>query len=162
MYTLFQWKKRKTNAWYFIALSNFLIFFGGGGGERLFYDFYCRHYLRCPETLFNFHENANFLFSVFRVVQGDAKTPKIIGCCRANFAFLHALKIGTFRGKWTLEWVFKTSQFVCLSLYFLITSKLDFIWLFFNATLREQQKTLDLESRTEQKKTFCFYDWKPS
>ena len=75
-------------------------------------------FLRCPETLFISHENANFLFSVFRVVQGEAKTPKIMGCCRANFAFLHALKIGTFRGKWTPEWVFKTSHFVCLALYF--------------------------------------------
>ena len=55
--------------------------------------------LRCPETLFISHEHANFLFSVFRVVQGEAKTPKIMGCCRANFAFLHALKFGTFRGK---------------------------------------------------------------
>ena len=57
------------------------------------------HALRCPGTLFISHENANFLFSVFRVVQSEAKTPKIMGCCRANFAFLHALKIGTFRGK---------------------------------------------------------------
>ena len=55
--------------------------------------------LRCPETLLVSHENANFLFSVFRVVQGQAKTPKIMGCCRANFAFLYALRIGTFRGK---------------------------------------------------------------
>ena len=55
--------------------------------------------LRCPETLFISHEHTNFLFSVFRVVQGEAKTPKIMGCCRAIFAFLHALKIGTFRGK---------------------------------------------------------------
>ena len=55
--------------------------------------------LRYPETLFISHENANFLFSVFRVVQGEAKTTNIMGCCRANFAFLHALKIGTFRGK---------------------------------------------------------------
>ena len=59
--------------------------------------------LKCPGTLFISHENANFLFSVFWVVQSEAKTPKIMGCCRANFAFLHALKIGTFRGKWTLE-----------------------------------------------------------
>ena len=73
--------------------------------------------LRCLETLFISHENANFLFSV-RVVQGEAKTPKMMECCRANFAFLHALKIGTFRGKWTQEWVFKTSHFVCLDLYF--------------------------------------------
>ena len=72
----------------------------GGGGPAL----------RCPETLFISHEHANFLFSVFRMVQVEAKTPKIMGCCRAIFAFLHALKIGTFRGKWTLEWVFKTSQ----------------------------------------------------
>ena len=55
--------------------------------------------LRCPETLFISHEHANFLFSVFSVVQGEAKTPKIMGCCRAIFAFLQALKIGTFRGK---------------------------------------------------------------
>ena len=82
--------------------------------------------LRCPETLFISHENANFLFSVFRVVQSEAKTPKIMGCCRANFAFLHALKIGTFRGKRTSEWVIKTSHFVLLALYFLITSKLAF------------------------------------
>ena len=76
--------------------------------------------LRCPGTLFISHENAIFLFSVFRVVQGEAKTPNIMGCCRANFAFLHALKIGTFRGKWTLEWVIKTSHFVLLhgSLFF--------------------------------------------
>ena len=55
--------------------------------------------LRCPETLFISHEHAIFLFSVFRVVQGEAKTPKIMGCCRAIFAFFYALKIGTFRGK---------------------------------------------------------------
>ena len=82
--------------------------------------------LRCPETLFISHENANFLLSVLRVVQSEAKTPKLMGCCRANFAFLHALKIGIFRGKWTLEWVIKTSHFVLLALYFLITSKLAF------------------------------------
>ena len=82
--------------------------------------------LRCPETLFISHEHANFLFSVFRVVRGEAKTPKIMGCCRAIFAFLHALKIGTFRGKWTLEWVLKTSQFFPLALYFSINSKLAF------------------------------------
>ena len=81
-----------------------------------------------PGTLFISHEHANFLFSVFRVVQGEAKTPKIMGCCRAIFAFLHALKIGTFRGKWTLEWVFKTSQFFRLALYFLINSKLAFFF----------------------------------
>ena len=82
--------------------------------------FFCERIvpLRCPETLFISHEHANFLFSVFRVVQGEAKTPKIMGCCRANFAFLHALKFGTFRGKWTLEWVFKTSHFFRLALYF--------------------------------------------
>ena len=72
------------------------------------------------------HEHAYFLFSVFRVVQGEAKTPKIMGCCRAIFAFFHALKIGTFRGKWTLEWLFKTSQFFRLPLYFLINSELAF------------------------------------
>ena len=57
------------------------------------------NYCLGPETLFISHENAHFLFSVFRVVQGEAKTPKIMGCCRANFTFLHALTIDTFRGK---------------------------------------------------------------
>ena len=55
--------------------------------------------LRCPETRFISHEKANILLSVLRVVQGEAKTPKIMRCCRAVFAFLHALKIGTFRRK---------------------------------------------------------------
>ena len=32
--------------------------------------------LRCPETLFISHEHANFLFSVLRVVQGEAKHQK--------------------------------------------------------------------------------------
>ena len=82
--------------------------------------------LRCPETLLISHKNANFLFSVFRVVHAEAKTLKIMGCCRANFAFLHALKIGTFHGKWTFDWVIKTSHFVCLALYFLINSNLAF------------------------------------
>ena len=40
-----------------------------------------------------------FFFSVVRMVQGEAKTPKIMGCCRANFAVLPALKIGTFGGQ---------------------------------------------------------------
>ena len=35
--------------------------------------------LRCPETLSVSHENANFLVSVVRMVQGEAKTPKIMG-----------------------------------------------------------------------------------
>ena len=55
--------------------------------------------LRCSETLSISHENANILFSVFRMVQGEAKTPKIMWCCRANFAFLPAQKIGTFHGQ---------------------------------------------------------------
>ena len=57
-------------------------------------------HLRCPGTLFISHENANFLFSVFRVVQGEAKNTKNNGGVAGQiFAFLHALKIGTFRGK---------------------------------------------------------------
>ena len=52
--------------------------------------------LKVSRDTFHFPWNANFLFSVFRMVQGEAKTPKIMGCCTANFAFLPALKIGTF------------------------------------------------------------------
>ena len=44
-------------------------------------NFFLRKFaqLRCPETLFISHETHFFLFSVFRVVQGEAKTPKIMG-----------------------------------------------------------------------------------
>ena len=117
--------------------------------------------LRCPGTLFISHENANFLFSVFRVVQGEAKTPKIMGCCRANFAFLHALKIGTFRGKWTLEWVIKTPHFVLLALYFLITIKLAFSLIASQQCLARSAKNVWVRAQNRAKVTFCLYDWKP-
>ena len=53
---------------------------GGEGVGRGGYSFLLSFW--CPETLFISHEDANFLFSVFRMVQGEAKTPKIMGCCR--------------------------------------------------------------------------------
>ena len=121
--------------------------------------------LRCPETIFISHENTNFIFSVFRMVEGEAKTSKIMGCCKATFAFLPALKIGTFRKKWTWEWVFKTSLFVHLALYyyffFLSRVNLLFLCMFLNDAKRELQKNVDLEWRTVQKVTFCLYVWKP-
>ena len=110
--------------------------------------------LRCPETLFISHENANFLSSVFRVVQSEAKTPKIMGCCRANFAFLHALKIGTFREKWTLEWVIKTSHFVLLSLYFLVTSKLAFSLIASQRCLARTAKIVWVRAQNSAKNNF--------
>ena len=51
---------------------------------------------------FRFPWKRKFSCFILWVVQGEAKTPKKkMGCCRANFAFLQALQIGTFRGKWT-------------------------------------------------------------
>ena len=94
------------------------------------------------------------LFSVFRVVQGEAKTPKIMGCCRANFAFLHALKIGTFRGKWTLEWVIRTSHFVLLALYFLITSKLAFFLIASQRCLARTAKNVWVRAQNSAKNNF--------
>ena len=41
---------------------------------------------------------ANFPFDT-STGKSEAKIPKIMGCCRAIFVFLYALKIGTFRGK---------------------------------------------------------------
>ena len=111
-------------------------------------------FLRCPETLFISHENANFLFSAFRVVQGEAKTPKIMGCCRANFAFLHALKIWHFSWKWTLEWVIKTSHFVLLALYFLITSKLAFSLIASQRYLARTAKNVWLRVQNSAKNNF--------
>ena len=70
--------------------------------EPPFHGWLKRAGLRCPETLFISHENAYFRFSALSIVQGETKTPKIIGCWRANFAFLPDLRIGTFRGKRTL------------------------------------------------------------
>ena len=41
-----------------------------------------------------------FFFQSLEWFRVRPKHQKImVGCCRANFAFLHALKIGTFRGK---------------------------------------------------------------
>ena len=118
-------------------------------------------YLRCPGTLFISHEHANFLFSVIRVVQGEAKTPKLMGCCRAIFAFLHALKIGTFRGKWTLEWVFKTSHFFRLALYILINSKLAFSLHVSERCLTGTAKNFWFRAPNSVKNNFCFFVWKP-
>ena len=111
--------------------------------------------LRCPETLFIYHENANFLFSVVRVVQGEAKTPEMMGCCRANFAFLPALKIGTFGGKWTLEWMFKASLFARLALYFFNLQKTCFFFAWFSTMPSGNcKRTFDLEWRIVQKNNF--------
>ena len=110
----------------------------------------------CPETLFISYENTNLLFAVFRVVQGEAKTPKIMGCCRANFAFLHALKTGTFRGKWTLEWVINTSNmhFVRLLLYILITSKLAFSFIASQQCLAETEKNVWVRAQNNAIRNF--------
>ena len=51
-----------------------------------------------PGTLFISHEHANFLFSVFRVVQGEAKTPKIMGCVQGNFCIFTCPK------DWHFSW----------------------------------------------------------
>ena len=61
-----------------------------------------------------------------KMVRGEVKTAKINGCCRVTFAFLHALKIGIFRWKWTSEWVFKTLHLLHPAIYFLMNSKLGF------------------------------------
>ena len=90
----------------------------------------------------------------FRVVQGEAKTPKIVGCCRASFAFLHPLKIGSFRGKWTLEWVIKTSHFVLLALYFLITSKLAFSLIASQRCLARTAKNVWVRAQNSAKNSF--------
>ena len=116
--------------------------------------------LRCPETIFISHENATFLFSVFGVVQEEAKTPKLMGCCKAKFAFSHALKIGTFRGKWTLEWVIKTSHFVLLALYFLITKNLAFSLIASERCVARTAKNVwDRVQNSAKKKTFASTIW---
>ena len=75
---------------------------------------------------------------------------------------VHALKIGTFRGKWTFEWVFKTSYFFRLALCFLINSKLAFsLHVSQRCLTGTAKKMFDLERRTVQKITFCLFVWKP-
>ena len=110
--------------------------------------------LRCPETLSISHENANFLFSVVRVVQGEAKTPKIMGCLQGKFCIFTCLKIGTFRGKWTLEWVIKTSHFVLLALYFLSTSKLAFSLIASQRCLARTAKKVWVRAQNSAKNNF--------
>ena len=82
------------------------------------------------------------------------KHQKITGCCRAIFALLHALKIGTFRGKWTLEWVFKTSHSVCLALYFLINSKLVFSLIVSQRCLAGTAKNVGFKAQSSAKNNF--------
>ena len=82
------------------SVNEDLFFWGGGGLSSFNKVFLCANGKRRIKGQRHFslsHENAIFLFSVLRVVQGEPKTPKIMGCCTAIFAFLHALKIGTFR-----------------------------------------------------------------
>ena len=43
------------------------------------------HTIKVSRDTFISHENANFPFSVFRVVQGEAKTPKINGLLQSKF-----------------------------------------------------------------------------
>ena len=119
--------------------------------------------LRCPETLFISHENANFSFSVFRVVQGGAKTPKIMGCCRAILHF-YMPKDWHFSWKMNIRTSVQNVTFRLPGfLFFLINSKLAFSLIVSQRwyLAGTAKKTLDLERRTMQKRTFCLYDWKP-
>ena len=103
-----------------------------------------------------------FFFQSLGWFRGEAKTPKIIGCCRAIFAFLPALKMGTFLGKWTLEWVFIISLFVQLALYFLNQQQTCFFFdCFLTMPNRNCKDMFDLERWTVQKITFCLSGWKP-
>ena len=54
--------------------------------------------VKVSRDTFHFPLNPNFLFSVFRLVQGEAKTPKVMGCCRANFC------IFTCNKDWHFSW----------------------------------------------------------
>ena len=99
-------------------------------------------WLRCPETLFISHENANFLFSVLRVDPGEAKTP--------------------------LSWKMSTRRSVQNarlpgSLFFYQQYKACFFFACFSTMPSEycKKKTLDLKCRTVQKIPFGPYDWKP-
>ena len=69
-----------------------------------------------------------FLFSVFRVVQGQAKTPKIMGCCGANVAFT-CPKNWHFSYKMNIRMNVQNVTFgPAGSLFFLINSKLVFFF----------------------------------
>ena len=83
--------------------------------------------LRCPETLFISHENANFLFSVFRVVQGEAKNTKNNGVFQGKFCIFTCPK------DWHFSWKMNTRRSVQNvtfrlpgSLFFVINGKLAF------------------------------------
>ena len=117
--------------------------------------------LRCPETLFISHENANFLFQSLGWFKVRPNT-KHNGVLQGKFCILPALKIGTFRGKWTLEWAFKTSLFARLALYFFNQQLTCFFFACFSTMPSgDCKRTFDFEWRTVQKITFCLYVWKP-
>ena len=78
----------------------------------------------------------------FSIAHGETKTPKIIGCCRASFAFLPALKIGTFR-RWKMN-IGVTVQNLTFrppgSSFFESMVKLFFLCMFFNDAKQKMLK----------------------
>ena len=78
-----------------------------------------------PETLFISHEQANFLFSVFRVVQGEAKTQKN-GVLQGNFCIFTCPKDWHFSWKMNIRMRVENLTIFPLAIYFLINSKLAF------------------------------------
>ena len=84
------------------------------------------NFLRCPETLFISHEEANFLFSVFRVVQGEAKNTKNNGVLQGKFCIFTFPKDWHFSWKMNIRMSDQTVTFRSPSSFVLVTSKLAF------------------------------------
>ena len=59
--------------------------------------------VKVSKDTFISREITTFLFSVVRMVRCETKTPKIIGCYRANFAFLQATVQPLPKVKWTFN-----------------------------------------------------------
>ena len=94
------------------------------------------------------HEHANFLFSVFRVVQGEAKTPKIMGGLQGNFCIFTCLKDWHF--SWEMNIRMSVQNLTILSpgsLFFNQQQTCFFLCMFLNDAYWELQINFDLEHR---------------
>ena len=65
--------------------------------------FYTIAQAKVSRDTFHFPWTRNFLFSVFRVVQGEARTPRIMGRCRAIFCFFTCPKDSHFWWKLNIK-----------------------------------------------------------
>ena len=83
-------------------------------------------HFKVSKDTFIFHENANFLFSVFREVQGEAKNTKNKGVLQGNFGIFTCPKDWHVSWKMNIRMSVQNVTFRLPGFFFLINNKLAF------------------------------------